>query len=281
MFKTTQEAYVSINTKSLMATVYKGDARLDSTSFTSSTQIQPCIQSQGFIQLCRLQPGTYTLICYANDAWSCQGFTPYIYIDKTGTSRFDHANNAYDFGLVPPDSTYHYGKVGDINPLDPGRPPSSDIIYCTTGSQNSDPSNINCGFAYNPKVYNPQVNNYLFSTTTNNPSRRNLWYSFVADKGGYVRVKVENKTIGKHYGYRFAVYRSDANGNLPFSTLVANGEVDSTIAQGLSFVVANPAAYYNLYCYGGGNEVSFLPEHLQSGCRKVLYRSRQPMDISG
>jgi len=44
-------------------------------------------------------------------------------------------------------------------------------------------------------------------------------------------VRVENKTIGKNYQYQFAVYKTNVDGTLPFSTVVSNGQVDSTLAQ--------------------------------------------------
>ncbi|MEP6673760.1 MAG: gliding motility-associated C-terminal domain-containing protein [Ferruginibacter sp.] len=254
VFRTTQDSYVQINTKNLWAAVYKGDARTDSASFDSSTMIQPCIQSSGFIQLCRLQPGSYTLVIFGRSSDNCTPVIPAIYIDKIGYSRFDFANKAYDFGMVPPDSLYHSGKVGDVNPLDAGRAASNDFFYCTTGASPNNPTQPVCNTVYNDRIYKDTINNYLFNTNPGQSARRNLWYSFVVKEGGNIHVKVLNKTIGKQYQYRFAVYKSNVDGTLPFTSVVSAGQVDSTAAQGLTFIVQNPTYYY---CYNSTSEVSF------------------------
>ena len=258
VFRTTQESYLSINTNNYWGVVYAGDARTDSASFATATPIQPCLQSYGHIQICRLQPGTYTLVVFATTANSCTNITPTIYIDQVGYARFDHANNAYDFGAIPPDSLYHNGKPGDVNPLNAGRAPSNDFIYCTTGARQNDPNSTNSScFLYNPNIYNTGVDNYLFSTSNQSGSgglpRRNLWYTFVVNKPGTVRVKVASKTIGKQSLYKFAVYKSNVDGTLPFPTVVSTGQVDSTIAQGLTLVTENPL--YN--CFGLVDSVNF------------------------
>ena len=253
-FRTTQESYVKIDVGYYWASVYKGDARTDSASFDSSTLIQPCLQSYGFIQLCRLQPGTYTLAVFGAPNDNCVAITPKIYIDKIGYSRFDFANKAYDFGTVPPDSLYHTGKVGDVNPLDPGRAASNDFFYCTTGSNLGNPTEPVCSTIYNDRIYKDTINNYMFSTYTGQTPRRNLWYTFVVKEGGNIHVKVLNKTIGKQFQYKFAVYKSNVDGTLPFSSVVSAGQVDSTAAQGLTFIVNNPSYYY---CYTANNEVTF------------------------
>lgn len=234
VFRTTQESYVQINTQNFFASVYQGNARTDSALFGTTTLIQNCVNKLGYIQICRLQPGTYTLAIFATNADNCVSVLPEIYIDKVGYSRFDHANNAYDFGVIPPDSTYYSGKVGDVNPLDANRVPSNDFIYCTTGSRQTDPIETACYATYNSQIYNNTLNTAMFNGSTNatangiNTPRRNLWYSFVIDKGGYVKVKVQNRTIGKAYQYSFSVYKSNVNGSLPFSTIVSTGQVDST-----------------------------------------------------
>jgi len=256
VFRTTQESYVQINSFDHFAAVYDRDVRLDSALFPSLTPIQSCLKSYGSIQLCKLLPGTYTLVIFGTNADNCATLSPTIYIDKVDYSRFDHANNAYDFGIVPGDSSYYYGKVGDVNPLHNGRAPSNDFFYCTTGSRPMDPDESNCGFFYNANIYKPGYNIQLYDST--NPfnyqiPRRNLWYTFVTDKPGQVSVKVTNKTHGKQFQYRFSVYKSNVNGTLPFSTVVSTGQVDSTLAQGLTYIASNPFAI----CFGGDSVVSF------------------------
>ncbi|MEO8770099.1 MAG: gliding motility-associated C-terminal domain-containing protein [Ferruginibacter sp.] len=261
VFKLTQESYIQINTQGLWGEVFARDVRVDSLLFPATTPVQPCLQSYGFIQLCRLQPGTYTLVIFASDAnvsSGCSSVTPTIYIDNVGYSRFDHANKAYDFGLIPPDSLYYNGNpLNLVNPLNPLRAASNDFFYCTTGSQQSDPTEAACGVLYNPEIYNPGVNNDLYNASNlpdnYNVSRRNLWYSFVIDKPGNVHVKVSNMTPDKPYQYPFAIYKSDVNGLTPFATVVSTGQVDSTLGQGLQYIRNN---LYSYYCTGA-DEVSF------------------------
>lgn len=260
VFKTTEVCFLQINTGGFYATVFDKDVRTDSLQFATAVPIQRCNNTAGFIQFCFFQPGTYTLVIFAKDANICGSVSPKIYIDQIGYSRFDYADKAYDFGVVPPDSVYHFGKAGDVNPLNNGRKPSTDFFYCTTGSFASDPAQPACKTNVNPNVYGGAPNKPLYDSAfpaSNNVARRNLWYTFVAADAGYVRVKVENKTTGRGLQPRFAVYKSNVDGALPFNTVVANGQVDSTIAQGLSFIVVNPIIYYPYYCFQSPNLVSF------------------------
>ncbi len=256
VFEITKVSYLQIDTKGYWAQVFALDVRKDSALFATATPIQPCLSNSGWIQLCSVQPGLYTLVLFAGDVNSCANVTPSVYIDQVGYSRFDHAKNAYDFGVVPANVGYQFGKTGDVNPLDTARKPSNDFFYCTTGSQKNDPSDAVCESKYTPSVYNSGVNNALYNTTTspvdNNAARRDLWYTFVINKPGTVRVRVYNKTIGKTNIYPFTVYRSNVDGTLPFTSIVNAGLVDSTIAQGLSLVKTNMYAR----CYGT-EEVSF------------------------
>lgn len=260
VFRTTQVCFLQINTGGYYAAVFDKDVRTDSLQFSTAVPIQRCNNTAGFIQFCFFQPGVYTLVVFAKDANSCGSVSPKIYIDQIGYSRFDYAIDAYDFGVVPPDSTYHFGKVGDVNPLNSGRKPSTDFFYCTTGSFTTDPSQPACNTRVNPNVYNNGPNKALYDSAfpaSNNVARRNLWYTFVAADPGYVRVKVDNKTIGRGLQPRFAVYQSNVDGSLPFSTVIANGQVDSTVAQGLSFIGVNPIVNWPYYCWQATNLVSF------------------------
>jgi gliding motility-associated-like protein len=261
VFQLTQESFVQINLNNFNGAVYAGNIRTDSAKFATTATIQTCMASFGSIQICRMQPGYYTLAVFQGNTSSCTNVTPSIYIDRVGYSRFDHANNAYDFGTVPPDSLYHNGKVGDVNPLDPGRAPSNDFIYCTTGSQKEDPQDPVCMVEYKENIYSPATNNALYTSNSGwTYPRRNLWYTFVVKEGGYIKVQVNNKTIDKGYKYRFAIYKSNVDGSKPFSEVVSSGGVDSTIFQGLSLVTMNPA----YYCDGSRNEVQFYREPCSS-----------------
>ena len=131
--------------------------------FGNTQPIQPCLavaRAYTIVQIAAwdLYAGS---VC-TNDA-VCKTITPKIYIDQVGYSRFDHANNAYDFGQIKPDSTWQNGKVGDVNPLNPGRAPSNDFFYCTTGAQSTDPL-IGCASMVLPSIYNSGNNNPLFTS---------------------------------------------------------------------------------------------------------------------
>lgn len=266
VFQLAKESYVQISTGGLWGEVFAGDARKDSAKFLTTAPVQPCVKNDGYIQICRMQPGIYTLVIFAGDAYvgnGCGSVTPNIYVDKVGYSRFDNAKNAYDFGVVPADSAYHNGKPGDVNPLNANRAASNDFFYCTTGAYESDPADGDCGVVYNANIYKTRVNNNLYDETNvpANPydiSKRNLWYTFVVDKPGFVHVKVENKSPApnKQYQYTFAVYKSDVNGTIPFATVVGTGQVDSTVSQGLAMIDYN-ARYGSYYCYTIVNEIKF------------------------
>jgi len=267
VFQLAKESYVQISTAGLLGEVFAGDARKDSAKFLTVTPIQPCLRNDGYIQICRMQPGTYTLVLFAGDvnvSNGCGNVTPTIYVDKIGYSRFDYAKNAYDFGVVPADSALHKGKTGDVNPLNTGRAASNDFFYCTTGAYQSDPTDGNCGVADNANIYKAGVNNHLYDETNlpGNPydiPKRNLWYTFVVDKPGFVTVKVSNMSPApdKQYQYTFAVYKSDVNGTIPFATVVSSGQVDSTVSQGLSLVDYN-THYGNYYCYNIPDSIKFF-----------------------
>ncbi|MEI9908587.1 MAG: gliding motility-associated C-terminal domain-containing protein [Bacteroidota bacterium] len=271
VFRITQESFVSIITENYWngapyaysAKVYAGNARTDSVLFGTAQPIQPCLLSLGHLQLCKLQPGDYTLVLFATPDAVCKSVTPKIYIDQVGYSRFDHANNAYDFGQIRPDSSWYNGKPTDINPLNPGRAASNDFFYCTTGAQTTDPT-YGCASVVLPNIYNQGNNIPLFTSNYINPNdgytyplapARNLWYTFTVDKGGVVKVRVNNKTIGKGWQYPYYVLKSNVDGSLPFNTIVALGGVDSTMAQGLELVANNDIGYCD-----GVTEVSFSRE---------------------
>ncbi len=243
VFKTTQVSFLQINTKLLWGKVYSKDVRADSLLFDTATAIQECSVIPGYLQLCNLQPGTYTLVLFGDNNFRCRDVTPEFYIDSVAYSRFDFAQNAYDFGELPPDSVYHYGKPGDVNPVDANRPPSSDIIFCTTGAAVNDPANSACNTIFNGNIYSNAANQPLYNAaypaTNGFIARRNLWYTFVVAHPGRIDVKVENKMGLTRYQPQFAVFRSNVDGSLPFTDVQANGLVDSTINQGLQFIVKN------------------------------------------
>jgi|GEM_PF-494699 len=262
VFELTQESYMWIATGGRWSKLYHFDVRTDSAQMMTTDPVQPCIATSYHLEICKAQPGVYTLVLFAGEWEGCYDLTPSIYIDKAGTSRFDFAQNAYDFGILPGDSTYHYGAVGDVNPLNADRAPSHDFIYCTTGAMETDPDYGACGLDYNPDIYNTNVNNNLY--TADSPdgwyeydaSRRNLWYTFVTDKLGWVSIKVENKSPEGGYTPYFAVYKSDVNATLPFTEVISSGELDSTTTQGLELVGNNITGPYGC-CTSIAGEFSF------------------------
>jgi hypothetical protein len=211
--------------------------------------IQPCQNIEKQLQLCKLQPGYYTLVIFAPSNWTCNSVQPTIYVDQAGYSRFDHASKAYDFGAIKPDSSWYKGKPGDVNPLNSSRAPSNDFFYCTTGAQPKDPNSANCLLFDNPNIYKAG-NNIALHPDNSIPAsyyidRRNLWYTFTVNNPGLVRIRVTPKTPGKTDMYGYAVFSSDVDGSLPFSTVVSNGLVDSTLTQGLTHITSN---YVNSSC---------------------------------
>lgn len=251
VFETTQISYLAINTAYFEAQLFDIDVRADSLLLPTRIPIQPCISGGAWnIQFCSLPPGVYTLVIWASDANYGQTVTPIIFIDEVSQSRFDFASKAYDFGQINPDNTWYNGKVGDVNPIDPSRAPSNDHFYCTTGAFNSDPSEMSCYTAVNDSVYSESVYNNMFD----GPEyviRRNIWYTFTLDGAGTCNVYIEPKP-GKNV-QRFAIYKSDVNGSVPFPTVQLSGQVDSTLTDGLTFVTGN---LYSYWCYAY-NEVSF------------------------
>ncbi|MEO6498632.1 MAG: PKD domain-containing protein [Mucilaginibacter sp.] len=267
VFTTTQEAFVKITLpEGIWGSVYAFDVRTSDSSKLKNgvdTALQPCLNKAGRIDFCRLQPGSYTLVVFAPASYTCNTITPAIYIDQVGFSRFDHANNAYDFGAIQPDSVWYKGKPGDVNPLNAGRAPSNDFIYCTTGARDKDPaSGVICYPIYNPNIYPSTINQVLHPSNAQvaygNPytDRRNLWYTFTIMQPGTVRVRAYGKTSTTKFAQDFAIYKSDEDGTLPFSTLKVQGLVDSTLLQGLNFVGNN----YYYYCYRGYEEISIYNE---------------------
>ncbi len=171
--------------------LYDGDLSIN----PSAPVYHACITDQ--MRLCSLPPGTYTLVTFANNSHIGVSFTPTLYVDSVGVSKFDHAAQAYDFGNIPNDNVQYFGKISD--PLGPfGRQPSEDFFFCTTTALASDPSN-NCPIGQNPPP------NALPSPT--NP-RRNLWYTFTVTGPGIVYVSVYNLTNGKGSQSPFTVYYS-------------------------------------------------------------------------
>ena len=157
-FELGQESYVRIQNvaRTHRIQVYAGDARTNP-AILGSAPLQPCVQQQtypafgpqNYTELCNIQAGTYTIVIFADDSHIGNSVQPQLVLEEPGYSRFDHAENAYDFGVVPPNGQTYFGAVDDpfaatpvedAHPTVPGRVASSDIFYCTTGAQPNDPT---------------------------------------------------------------------------------------------------------------------------------------------
>ena len=283
VFEITDESYLSFSgiPTSMKAMIFEGDVRSDSANFANNTaiEVQECINISninhydrsywlwnGRIDLCKMQPGIYTLIVLANDNNINQSVTPVLYVDNVSDSRFDFAQNAYDFGDIETTNTFQYGKTGDTNPLNSDRAASNDFFSCSTGAFTSDPGQSDpieyCWDGMYPmdgesSVDYPMDDNFAqYESSTISPVRRNLWYTFVIDGPGLVSIKIENKTPGKTLQNPFAIYKSDVDGNLDFSSIQSSNDVDSTINQGLGFI-ANNSTFGWGGCAGNRETVSF------------------------
>jgi PKD repeat protein len=261
VFTLNQESYVNFSgiPNGLRCKIFNLNVRTaDSLLMPTATPIQTCISRtslnydnlgwNGDIEICRMQPGTYTLVVFATDAQINSTCTPIAYIEKVESSRFDHANNAYDFANMPGDNVQRFGKVGDVNPLNAGRTASNDFFTCTAGAQPTDPANVCWDGSYQNGIgtqtvpYPMPINHMHYQgATTNLPVRRNLWYTFTVTGPGLVTVNVNNLTPNRLTQYPYTIYKSNVNGLTPFSTVVSNGDVDSTFLQGLTLVsTTNP-----------------------------------------
>ncbi|MDW8417674.1 MAG: PKD domain-containing protein, partial [Bacteroidia bacterium] len=238
VFSVTRPSYLVIYQSGCYSSsrLYQGDITAITPPYTI---IHDCFTGTGHI--CWVPPGTYTLVTFAGDGCIGWTYTPTIYVDSVGFSRSNYARNAYDFGTIPLNDQWYAG-----NPLDPlgpyGRPASTDFIFCTTDAFSSDPA-ANCPIG--------TVDN---TTPSSAPPavlpvdrRRNLWFTFVVAGSGRVHVRVTNLTSGGAQP-AFAVYSS----NDPPSAFP--GSVDSTIAQGLSFVTSSQG----WWCCSQSNAVSFI-----------------------
>ncbi len=252
VFKLKQESYITFtntNTKNIRyliyARVYNFDVRKDSAKMLTDSAMQPCIAADNYIQMCKVQPGTYTILFTVSDSMIGDSLMFSAYVSTVPYSRFDHANNAYNFGSILGDGTYYDRKLGDSNFLQ-SHAASFDFFNCTTGAQINDPGADNNTGIYDPTVSYPIQNNRArfnkYPITADNPVRRNLWYTFTVGGAGRIKVYGYEKPDPNRngaFGKVIKVYKSNVNGSIAFSQLQKTGKVDSTIAQGLTEVANN------------------------------------------
>lgn len=291
VFELTKKSYVLIHNLKVdrtpfSAAVYPIDVRVDSALLPTIAPVQPCLEPPGpgqampislgldRIQLCDLPPGFYTLVVNARQLVPGTGITPILYVDSVSEGRFDYALNAYDFDLIPADSTFYTGKVGDVHPTVPGRPASHDFLSCLVGASPSDPSTV-CSGTIEPNIYNPGYNlldTANFSNQFTIP-KRNLWYTFVAEGPGLVTARVNthrpwrlNRFSDTVQTANFHIYQSDVDGTLDFNQVRTLGELDSTLSQGLTLMASNNDSLCNNL-----PEVSFIIDECGQPIKRRFY----------
>lgn len=250
VFSLKEESYLRVMglNPNIKVFIFNFDVRTDSSKMKTNTPVQSC-NTYSRIEMCRIQPGTYTMVLMCSNGASFPlKVTPALYIDSVGTSKYDFANNAYDFGRVTGDSVWYGGKIGTKHPIN-GRAASSDFFFCTTGAAPSDPM-FACGGFYNPNIYPDKKNNAQYNvdsvgnkyTYLGYHAVRNLWYTFTLKGAGRATIKIDNVTNGNVFGNNlsYGVYLTDEKGNIPFDTLRKYGKVDSTMAMGLSQIEYQP-----------------------------------------
>lgn len=237
-----QESYLKLQNlpviykPDLICKIFKGNAKTSS-AILKNEPIQPCI-SGNYAEICRIQPGVYTIVIFIPDAYTKDSIQPVVYLDKPAYSLHDFATKSYDFGLIPADNQWHSGKSGDVSTIHPSLAASTDGFYCTTGAFSSDPPQTQLSQYYGnmkvmPSIYKtPQTNINLYNSNTEISypplPRRNLWYTFVLKGGGNCRIKLKSLNPSKP-NIPFAVYKSNVDGKLDFKDIVKNKQLDSTL----------------------------------------------------
>lgn len=142
-----------------------------------------------------IDSGIYTIVSFASDANIKQTYEFSIYVDSIVQSKYDYAANAYNFGVIPNNSTAYF-----YNPSIPtdqfadylNRPASNDFITCSTNSSINEPNE----FCYTPNFYSG--------------NRKTLWYTFELDSPGVCTVDVNTLTLDKR-NVSWAIYKSNTN----------------------------------------------------------------------
>ncbi|MBK9538866.1 MAG: hypothetical protein IPO12_09025 [Flavobacteriales bacterium] len=284
VFTLAQESYIRIEGVEYMQQfVFPLDVTTDSLLLATTTPLTNCDNISNAVEICRLQPGTYTLVIGGDNSLQCTPRTPTLIVDRVLYSQYDFADHAYDFGMMPPDGVFHDGFPGDVNLVYPGAMPSGDMIYCTTGAFDTDPYGLGwgCGWPSSTSEVYPNTTNNTYYTDPGQqylPSR-NLWYTFATDGPGTLTVEVTSPTplVNPNMPSAqpfFALHLSDENGATPFPTLVANGLVDSTAAQNLTALTSNHVGWCAL-----STELSYA--FLDDACSAASSQRRFYVEVHG
>ena len=249
VFTTDDEYFLRIrNIRDFRKLLYELDVTTDdSLQLNTAVPIVPCEVGFNDVEICSLPAGTYSLVVFANTEQDCIPLIPIIDVSPINYSRFDFADHAYDFDVVPPDGVFHDGRVGDVHPINPNLSPSNDFFYCTTGASPSDPA-VNCIGEYTDSIYGAIAEPVYFTDDElfeDEILRRNLWYTFVVKGNGIATVEVRNLSSDE-YANTVHVYSTDLSGEIPWSTVIGSNPtlIDSTIADGLNLRA------HNIYNWG-------------------------------
>lgn len=262
VFEITKPSFVQIRNvdPSFYTEVYPFDVSADSASLLTVSPVYPCMNfGFDFRQLCDIPPGKYTIAIFATDFHESAMIAPAIYVEEAALSRFDHVWNAYDFDVVPTTNTFVNGRALDTHPTLPGQAPSRDKFYCTTGATNIDPTETRCFSQLNPLIYAepPGTPKPLFVPGAPpqpfSPPWRNLWYTFMLTGSGVCTLHTEvlSGVINKPL---FAVYESDVDANIPWSTLQGMlNNPGNSIIPGLKLV----KDHVDIYCDSETGDLMF------------------------
>ncbi len=223
---------------SCYAQVFPFDVRKDSQLLKTIPPVLPCANyAYPYLQLCDMPPGDYTLVIFAQNSHRGESVAPVLYVDRSEPSRFDDISQAYDFGLLPSGAGWINGRPGDVHPTLPGQPPSRDIFTCATGARPTDPKPSSCIPPLNPRVYSGQEPNFPYlPPTPQEPTWRNIWYTFTVDGPGRVSLQINELLSSGVVPFAF-LFESPLPADTPWTQLQQLG--NAGLSQDLSFVGEN------------------------------------------
>jgi len=223
---------------SCYAQVFPFDVRRDSQLLKTIPPVLPCANyAYPYLQLCDMPPGDYTLAVFAQNSHRGASVTPVLYVDRSEPSRFDDISQAYDFGLLPSGAGWINGRPGDVHPTLPGQHPSRDIFTCATGARPTDPKPSSCIPSLNPRVYSGQEPNFPYlPPTPQEPTWRNIWYTFTVDGPGQVSLRINELLSSGVVPFAF-LFESPLPADTPWTQLQQLG--NAGLSQDLSFVGDN------------------------------------------
>ncbi len=207
--------------------LFRLDVRKDSTGMLDPfKQVAPCGLGANF---CKLEPGTYTWVIF-NYASNSMMYN--IMVDSVTTPKFDFASQTSDIGLLSPNI-----EVAS----------AWDRMSCMVGANLNDPAYS--GYQSYGWITGSNTSiNYPVGKNNAQPEmpRRNVWYSFALDRPGVVNIQLDlsQDQAGGIINQPVAVYKLKADGRLSVAQLIATGQLDTTILQGLTYIGNNSSNGY-------------------------------------